>query len=662
MIFVVIMKIKLVFTLETNADFKFCDTNERKMINIESTCTNDISKNKEIEILNLKNQNSNFETFYVFNQAKHLISTTAFECKITKTLATTYKNFFGQNSLENFEEINIKVSKEMCDTMVKEKACQGNQMSCIEGTCQTNLKLEKDYLYLQHKVFEVTNCMILERFLVTDSLDEKLFDQNCVASDGGCSLPSSYIIWDKNVIDSCHLDLITETNATRNGNFLISDSDNYIFRVVEKTQFKNCHDITFYKTNQDLYLSLDPKSKSIPTNKNDLFDNEKLRLAEEDMRMYEQIENTKHLSAEICNNLRNLLKIASMFENKMFKILDSREKELILYSFQNNLYILKCLELKMTTIKIRNETHEDEMCDYNLPVEFSLKNVSFKGLLDFNNVIRPLTNNKCLFPCETVNQKYFLNNNDNKIIVRSGMEVKLVENNEKLLAKEINFESLNFDKLNFKHSKQILEGIDLQKHFKTIFNEINKDSFSKTDVLTDPYFKESKNDIYIIMEKYNKYWLFLKWLLALLTIIILACLSFYCLKKFHTIEIDFCKFEWVDTQCKKCKKSEKAKEEIEMTTYKSSNDSFDETKKSIYLSPIDNKSEIKENSSISSSLKNNEKQIEIENKKSQTDSLIMAEYKEKMEKMKIDKENCERNLRNKTLHWRHAKPNALFFF
>ena len=55
MIFVVIMKINLVFTLETNADFKFCDTNERKMINIESTCSNDISKNKEIEILNLKN-------------------------------------------------------------------------------------------------------------------------------------------------------------------------------------------------------------------------------------------------------------------------------------------------------------------------------------------------------------------------------------------------------------------------------------------------------------------------------------------------------------------------------------------------------------------------------------------------------------------------------
>ena len=63
------------------------------------------------------------------------------------------------------------------------------------------------------------------------------------------------------------------------------------------------------------------------------------------------------------------------------------------------------------------------------------------------------------------------------------MEVKLVENNEKLLAKEINFESLNFDKLNFKHSKQILEGIDLQKHFKTIFNEINKDSFSKSTFL-----------------------------------------------------------------------------------------------------------------------------------------------------------------------------------
>ena len=79
-------------------------------------------------------------------------------------------------------------------------------------------ELEKDFSYLQHKTYEVVNCRIQERFLMTDSLSEKLFGQNCVATDGGCSVDSNYIIWDKEAANSCHLNLITQTNITRNGN------------------------------------------------------------------------------------------------------------------------------------------------------------------------------------------------------------------------------------------------------------------------------------------------------------------------------------------------------------------------------------------------------------------------------------------------------------
>jgi hypothetical protein len=35
-------------------------------------------------------------------------------------------------------------------------------MMCYEGICKTNLKLEKTYNYLEHKQFEVTNCLIEE--------------------------------------------------------------------------------------------------------------------------------------------------------------------------------------------------------------------------------------------------------------------------------------------------------------------------------------------------------------------------------------------------------------------------------------------------------------------------------------------------------------------
>ena len=53
---------------------------------------------------------------------------------------------------------------------------------------------------------------------MTESLSEKLFGQDCVATDVGCSLDSNYIFWDKKASKSCHLNFITQTNVTKNGN------------------------------------------------------------------------------------------------------------------------------------------------------------------------------------------------------------------------------------------------------------------------------------------------------------------------------------------------------------------------------------------------------------------------------------------------------------
>ena len=74
---------------------------------------------------------------------------------MAKTIATTYMNFIGQNSLDNLEELDLKISREMCENMIKEKTCLDNMMTCIDGVCKTNLKLEKKFLYLQHRTFEV---------------------------------------------------------------------------------------------------------------------------------------------------------------------------------------------------------------------------------------------------------------------------------------------------------------------------------------------------------------------------------------------------------------------------------------------------------------------------------------------------------------------------
>ena len=132
MIFLFLLKIGVTFGLEVKTDFNFCDTSERELINLDSTCDYEKTQSKEIEILNMKDSNSQFETFFVFNQIKHLVSTVAFECKMTKNIATTYQNLFGQNSLDNLEEVDLKISQEMCETMVKEKSCLGDKINYLD--------------------------------------------------------------------------------------------------------------------------------------------------------------------------------------------------------------------------------------------------------------------------------------------------------------------------------------------------------------------------------------------------------------------------------------------------------------------------------------------------------------------------------------------------
>jgi hypothetical protein len=347
-------------------------------------------------------------------------------------------------------------------------------------------------------------------------------------------------------------------------------------------KLENCGDIIFYKTNQDLYLSLDPLSEKIPINKNEIFDTEKLRFAEEDMHLYEQYENTRHLSAEICNYMKNSLKIATNMENNIFVLTDVKGAEVVLYTFQKNLFILKCFQFKNTTLKIRDsiENQEEKSCNLHVPVQFEINNTSFNGLLDFNNIVLPDAKHKCIVPCDSVKQVYHLRNN--QTLTRDGSKIKIENHNRKNSAKQFNFASMDFYKLNFRHSSKVLESYDFQRHFKNIFNEIKTDSIAKTEILADPNFKASKTDLLITLEKYERIWHYVKWSLLCIFLILIAALSLYFLKKFDVIECKCCMLEWnqdISKQCKLCqdlfKTKKKAKpEEVEMKIFKTSKNEY----------------------------------------------------------------------------------------
>jgi len=552
---------------------------------------------------------------------------------MTKSSATTYQNLIMQNTLENLEEIDLPVSNQVCQAMVRDKLCNGSPMICFEGICKTNLKLEKTYNYLEHRQFEVTNCLIEEKYITADSLNENLFNSfNCKIEDGGCSLGMSQIIWDKNIANICPLYFVADTNVTKKQNFLISDEDNFIFHIIEEISFVNCGTITFYRTNQDLFLTLDKNSLSLPKIQNEIFDHNKLRLAEEDMRMYEQFEYNRHLSFEICLTMKNLLNIASLGENRFFTISDSLQKEIILYAYQSKVFIVKCFELKNTTITLLEISKENNMCELDLPLEFRFKNKTFRGTLDYNSIIKPLSEKSCYSTCESIHQNFYLKNN-NQMIVRHGTELSIEENFEKQTPKIINFGAADNSKLNFKHKKEILDSIDFTKEFKSFFNHLEKQSYAKTDVLNDPNFVDSKSDVKTFVDKYKQIWVFSKYFLGCLFFICITIIILFYFWKYNDIQFDCCKFKWGEVECKTCKICKRLRrkrklenkiiEEIEMKELSPYKNSFDEDIEKLTNIPKKGSNESISKKSLTTSL----------NKISQTDSLIIGEFKQKLKNM-----------------------------
>jgi hypothetical protein len=270
-------------SLSIKDDFTFCDPNSRTLIDISSSCTKSNSKHNSIEINNFgKNK------IHIFDQAKHLINGIAHECSIIKTSLTTYKNLFGYETIDNFDEISLIITLHACEQLIKTKMCYDKEMTCLDGICQTDNKIIKDYAWLEHKKFEIINCKVVERYLVADKVDDTLFNSlKCKIFDGSCNMPNSLIIWDvQKILHRCPLYYLTSTNITLENNFIISDEDNFIFNVVSKGNFTSCGNINFYKTSQNLFLTFDDSALNLPKIDNEFFDLNKIRTAESDMSNY----------------------------------------------------------------------------------------------------------------------------------------------------------------------------------------------------------------------------------------------------------------------------------------------------------------------------------------------------------------------------------------
>jgi hypothetical protein len=56
------------------------------------------------------------------------------------------------------------LTEQVCRQMVQIKMCGEHPLNCENGICKSNAKLEKSFSYLEHRKFEVINCLLQERF------------------------------------------------------------------------------------------------------------------------------------------------------------------------------------------------------------------------------------------------------------------------------------------------------------------------------------------------------------------------------------------------------------------------------------------------------------------------------------------------------------------
>ena len=395
--------------------------------------------------------------------------------------------------------------------------------------------------WLEQKKFEVINCQIIERYIVADSLDDFLFGSlKCSPTDGACALPNSFIIWNRqDLIYRCPLYYVTSTTVMKKDNFLISEKDNYIFNIVEKVNFKNCQNITFFKS-KGLFLTHDDKAITLPTIDNEIVDVNKLALAENDMKYYTSFESQRHLAFEVCLTLENIIKVASLSEDKFLSFTDVNEKEVIIYLSQGQAYVVKCYNLVNSTIKILNIPYWNGMCDIGLPIEFGIGNHKFKGYLDINSIIKPYSEEKCLYPCKVINQRYFFKNNI-KSLHRNGSNLKLVDDSEKIIAKPINFGSLDISKLNFKHSKKLVDGIDFAREFSS-YSKLSS-SFVENNEITG--FKEGKNSYTSLYSVINNYLNYAKYFSIAIIIIMIILTILSIIFRFQLWKFKCLKCKWL---------------------------------------------------------------------------------------------------------------------
>lgn len=383
-----------------------------------------------------------------------------------------------------------------CYAMVESRLCNNEPMECIENGCAYRNIPNGDYAWFQDVRLSTTNCKFHRRSVMGHTNTSRIFSNalnSCTPHDLQCQLASSIVVWNSSIVNNFLFSFVfSGTNFTWSGDYIYSVKHKFLFQLVESVEEDG---LDLYKTTEGLYLYLIDTSlnermwlERYNRYKNRVNENHdrglyELQRSENDFEFL-SLENefTAKFYEEFvkdCTNQLNHLNLLAKIENKFHKMFDMKGNLVYLYSKLGMLFIPNCVEYKKITLAEKSDCFKFTpiVVEDDRNQTFSLFLTTDGFLVDFSPKV----------DCSTVNIRQMVNSTH--FLVRVGKEFAL---KEVVDLKFIDFTSQNydFDRLNFNHNKDIVEGFDLIDSFHGSPPSITDDLDDQFHVLPNDYVEQ----------------------------------------------------------------------------------------------------------------------------------------------------------------------------
>jgi len=404
-------------------------------------CNNNKIDMKKLEI----------STYVVLNKLHDIINGEGHQCFKTIHKYSYYEDIFWQR-FETVIVTNVKLSKHQCKAMVLAQECGGNQMTCDSNGCWYAPTAVPDYKYLRNVDVVVENCRFTTKLILAKDKNEKLFE-NCYVQDYFCNLHDSIIIWDKSVVHECPFEKVMIEEFNSSNQMIWNPNKHYLFQKTRQEQ--NCM-IQMTLTQEGLYVvdlkTLNDQQKAVLNQLTKNIDPKAftdLQLSDYDYTEFLNNRALNKLQLKTCELFYSSLQIFKQQEESFLRIKDANSNSLIIYSRDNKIIIPTCIDV--SEIEVIEKT---EYCYNDIGVKFVLNEKNTTGFLTKDNI---LVSHSKHVACSNQVRKFVVNTTT--IILVQNKSIVLTRNNLNYVS--LHFNMKNFDDLNFKHSDQIKNGLNV---------------------------------------------------------------------------------------------------------------------------------------------------------------------------------------------------------